>query len=424
MGLFLDSRVAWAKGQFGFFINLNQLHDEDENMCYKKHFLSALFVILTCISFVSCGQTPEDARKELGKMNVKYSKESFFERIKDNDILAVKLFLIAGMNPNTADDDGLKALVNAAINNDATKLKVLINDNAGASPLMRAIAKGNIDMINLLLDKGADVKFSTNHRGFPEIIAKWNNMQPNIKNLLLDRSFSPLSIAIESKNVDVINLLLSRGVVVSSYDIYIASMVGHRDILELLLDKIKWITKPDEYKLCLDGALSRAIISNNADIIQLLIDRGADKNRRIGKHNQPLLSIAIIENKLTSADVLIKNKADINAQDTFGASPLMWAAFINNEEAVKMLVDAGAKTNIKDDKGKTALKVAKEKGNKKIIDLLSNISVLEVSNLTCQYRNNNLIIKFNIDGGKSPYEINRLFSMEKIFHISYSHISQ
>ena len=52
---------------------------------------------------------------------------------------------------------------------------------------------------------------------------------------------------------------------------------------------------------------------------------------------------------------LIAAGADINRQDTvFGLTPLMQAIKAGRSEAVKLLVDAGARLDLKDSEGRTA----------------------------------------------------------------------
>jgi hypothetical protein len=75
-------------------------------------FLIASFLIL----LLACGKSPEDARKELGQMNIEYSEASFLKCSERGDILAVKLFLASGMGPNIKDKDGMTPLMKAASN--------------------------------------------------------------------------------------------------------------------------------------------------------------------------------------------------------------------------------------------------------------------------------------------------------------------
>jgi ankyrin repeat protein len=61
------------------------------------------------------------------------------------------------------------------------------------------------------------------------------------------------------------------------------------------------------------------------------------------------------EYQLKIARMLVDSGADLNIQDTWGNTPLHWAAKNGSEylEIVKLLVDAGARTDIQANNGKT-----------------------------------------------------------------------
>ena len=52
--------------------------------------------------------------------------------------------------------------------------------------------------------------------------------------------------------------------------------------------------------------------------------------------------------------MLIEAGADLNAKDDSGETALMYAAYYDDPEAVEVLLKAGAETDIKDEDGKTA----------------------------------------------------------------------
>jgi len=61
---------------------------------------------------------------------------------------------------------------------------------------------------------------------------------------------------------------------------------------------------------------------------------------------------------------------DINQRDEYGNTPLLLAAYYNNNEAVLALLRAGANTECKDKRGYTALMVACFKGYTQVAKLL------------------------------------------------------
>ena len=69
------------------------------------------------------------------------------------------------------------------------------------------------------------------------------------------------------------------------------------------------------------------------------------------------LCIAISKNDNATAIKIIEYGADVNERFN-GMTPLMYAARYNNVEMIKMLLEKGADSSIKDSRGNTALKHA------------------------------------------------------------------
>lgn len=71
-------------------------------------------------------------------------------------------------------------------------------------------------------------------------------------------------------------------------------------------------------------------------------------------------------------DLLVSklDKQGINAIQTNGFTPLIFAAQIDESNLVKKLLDKGADKSLKDDEGKTAYDYAKEKGKDELMRML------------------------------------------------------
>jgi ankyrin repeat protein len=70
-------------------------------------------------------------------------------------------------------------------------------------------------------------------------------------------------------------------------------------------------------------------------------------------------------------EVLLAHKADVNAADKHGLTPLHYATLANNRGVVKALLDHGANANAKDNEvGDTPLILAAGKGYKEVVELL------------------------------------------------------
>jgi len=125
-----------------------------------------ILAILLAILFSNCGESPEKAREKLGKMGVSYSKDSFVNCVKENDIYAVKLFLSSGIDPNSENNKSQSALL-ASLEKDYIDItKVLLNAGAnGSEILFNSIIRNKEDYVKKLLDAGIDVniKFGANY---------------------------------------------------------------------------------------------------------------------------------------------------------------------------------------------------------------------------------------------------------------------
>lgn len=69
--------------------------------------------------------------------------------------------------------------------------------------------------------------------------------------------------------------------------------------------------------------------------------------------------------------LLLGAGVDINKAYHHQLTALMWAAGSGSAGAVKLLMSRGANADLKDDRGKTALDIAHEAGNKEVEALLA-----------------------------------------------------
>jgi ankyrin repeat protein len=75
---------------------------------------------------------------------------------------------------------------------------------------------------------------------------------------------------------------------------------------------------------------------------------------------------------------LLQAGCDINAADSNGRTPLMYAVRYQRPTAVRLLLERGANEKLKDKSGLTALDLAKQFGNKEIINRLMGITEVEL----------------------------------------------
>jgi hypothetical protein len=143
------------------------------------------------------------------------------------------------------------------------------------------------------------------------------------------KGFTPLDLAAMSNNTEVVSLLLSKGADVNSRDEY-----GRT---------------PQHFAA---GAQFIGCGEGGWETISLLLSKGADVNE-MDKDGRTPLHFAAIRGELKSASFLLSKGADVNAIDNKGRTPLHEA--ICSIKIVEILVESGADVNAILDNGWTPL---------------------------------------------------------------------
>ncbi|MFC1745023.1 ankyrin repeat domain-containing protein [Candidatus Riflebacteria bacterium] len=118
------------------------------------------------------------------------------------------------------------------------------------------------------------------------------------------------------------------------------------------------------------------------DLIQLLISNKADVNAPDAYWGPPIFS-ALDKEKAACLELLLKNGAEVNCQDSLmGWSPLQHAVLQEDNGAIiKLLLKAGARINAQGKNGATPLHMAVSKGRKENVKmLLKNGASAKISN--------------------------------------------
>jgi cytohesin len=142
---------------------------------------------------------------------------------------------------------------------------------------------------------------------------------------------------------------------------------GGPELVELLLNHGADITKTGGYRK--QTALHKAVWHYNTEIARLLLAKGADVNAKDKEDRTPLHLVPTDEG-IEIAELLIANRADVNAEDEDKETPLYTAVCYENYALAKLLIDNGANVNVKNKDGLTPLFLAWCYDNLEIMKLL------------------------------------------------------
>jgi len=116
-------------------------------------------------------------------------------------------------------------------------------------------------------------------------------------------------------------------------------------------------------------ALNWASYTGNAEIVAMLLKRGADVEAT-DMYGSTALIKAIESGYTDIVTMLLKVGADVNVTDNDGWTALIWASWRGHKESVTMLLEKGANMEVTDYQGNTALMEASEYGHTEIEETL------------------------------------------------------
>ncbi len=131
---------------------------------------------------------------------------------------------------------------------------------------------------------------------------------------------------------------------------------GDAEAVKAELDKG---TNPNNLPPAIDEPIApmcAAAQGGNLEIVQLLLDRGADINSGDSWDYNPL-EVAATNNRIQVMELLLARGASVNDSGNGGSDSLWRAAVGGNLEAVQCLLAHGANPNTKDGDGQTLLSV-------------------------------------------------------------------
>ena len=292
----------------------------------------------------------------------------------DSKLEIIELLLKHGAQVDLQNDDGESALIVAAQNSQA-KLAIKLVREYGASvglkkkhsswtALMEASESGSIDIVKLLLDHGANdlgwalvLAILNKYNDIIELLLE-NGAQVDDKNWSSIFNQSPLIMAVETGDADIVKLLLKHGAKQGIEIIRILS--GHG-------------AHVDEIDLPGQPLLVEAVERGDADVVKALLKYGANVDKKNLDGWTALMKASQKgDSKLEIIELLLKHGAQVDLQNNEGYTALMVAAQNSQVKlATKLVHECGASVDLKQKHSSwTALMEASESGSIDIVKLL------------------------------------------------------
>ena len=208
-----------------------------------------------------------------------------------------------------------------------------ISDGHGYTPLHYAVENNQTENVQLLISKNADIN------------ARNNSGQ------------NPLDIAVERNHKDILELLVANGAEPSS--IFTAVCIGDLASVKVFLEEGVNVNAKDPRSRT---ALHIAARKGYREVVELLLEHGADVNAGAGYNNETVAEFAIWGNHSEIVELLVSNGADI--------SPLHLAVSIGDKAKERSLIEGGADVNKRTPNGTAPIHIAAHAGFKCIVKLL------------------------------------------------------
>ncbi len=216
-------------------------------------------------------------------------------------------------------------------------------DQFGNTAVARAARHGEYQFLEFLLDQGAAVD-PTNVRGSTPLLQAVTENRRRTTGLLLQHGADPNAV-----NMRKVTPLIA------------AAYTGNFLIVKLLLDAGAHIGGADATG---KGALVYAAAKGFSQIVEVLLDAGGSIDARYGYSLTALMWASGHTNEVPPIDgaktvgLLLARGADLIARDDRGRTALMIAAQRGHKHIVELLLDHGADRTMTDNEGRTAWDLA------------------------------------------------------------------
>ncbi|GFX74022.1 ankyrin-1 [Trichonephila clavipes] len=284
----------------------------------------------------------------------------------------------------------------------------------GFTSLHLAAENGCLELVNLLLKRGADVNAKTDQLNTALHLSSFNGYTDILKTLIMNgadinvhnvNGGTALHNAAENGHEDIVEILLEHGAKVNAVEgcnfspLNFAAYYGYFNIVKTLINfkaDINNITNNEATPLLMAAksghleivqflcykkaslhfkdiigytALHLSCANGHTDIVKYLVQKGA-KIEGVNVYNQIPLHLAAEKGHIEIVEILILEGNDLNFKDDFGSTALHYSSKNEHLDVVKILIRNGAVINIWNNMHVSPLFLTIENGNFEIIEFL------------------------------------------------------
>ena len=236
----------------------------------------------------------------------------------------------------------------------------------GRSPLMKATYRGNLDIINALLEHDADVHATDGEGRTALMVAVSRRYNRDLKLQILEALLNDeadvdhvdgngetaLMIVARQGPCCVLEWLLSNGADINQQctagktPLFYAARTGTVEGVRVLIEKGAVINHMDHYG---STPLVEAASAGKSTAFDIIEENGGDIQRSIPRHGGRFLNFAVTFDRRQLFDLIIRHKARINGYHAVANEALLTAAREKNHHYIVLLLRNGADVNAVDE---------------------------------------------------------------------------
>jgi ankyrin repeat protein len=321
---------------------------------------------------------------------------------------------------NASDNTGKNALMRAASQDNTHFLDALLElnpdlentDELGRTPLIYATAKGNLDNIMLLVEKGANLHAKTIDG---KSIAHFAGLSGNLEFLeylhMLNfdltqpdpTGMNALRYATDTVGNHEVLLFAARlGIFPTDFALDIAIKLSDTEALDLLLEM---------GSITLNDAFCATAKEGKNELVEFLYKKGLDVNYQ-NSEGHTALHLAAASGNADTVDFLLKNGANIELKSKTGGNILHFAAISSNPELLRDLIekadDASISASYDEDNSQVLpIHLAARSGNVEVFKILFE----NQANTYVKDKTGKSILDYAVES-RNPASVNYAFSKE------------